>query len=69
MQAGCEITRRLRSAARLPSSFHSVIELLFQSESSEWATGFKDEFSSIFFCVCVYVCVFAAAFDHLPLWQ
>lgn len=57
MQAGCEITRRLCSAARLPSSFHSVIESPFQSESSEWATGVKDEFPSIFLWVCVCVCL------------
>ena len=63
MQAGCEITRRLRSTACLPSSFHSVI----QSESSEWATGVKDEFPSIF-CVCVCVCVCVRARACRSLW-
>lgn len=57
MQACCEITRRLCSAARLPTSFDSVIESPFQSESSQWSTGVKDEFPSTFVCVYVGVCV------------
>lgn len=52
MQTGREITRRLCSVARLPPSVHSVMESPFQSESSGWAAGVKDEFPSIF-CVCV----------------
>lgn len=61
---------RLRDCERgrtLPSPSRSAAEPQFQNKSSEWTTGVTDEFPTIF--RLFFSLLFAAAFDHLPLWQ